>query len=54
VALQTIIAGEAELNIETAKLPVFSRETSKIGQFITAYRLYLRIRIRKAIVEEQI
>ena len=54
MALQTIIAGEAELNIEIAKLPVFSRETSKIEQFITACRLYLRIRIREATVEKQI
>jgi len=52
--LQTIIAGEAELKIEIAKLLVFSREASKIGQFITACRLYLRIRIREATVEEQI
>ena len=43
-----------ESNIEVAKPPVCNREVGKIGGFITACRLYLRIRIREAMVEEQI
>ena len=41
-------------NVEIAKLLVFNREIEKVGGFITAYRLYLRIKIRKTSVEEQI
>jgi len=39
-------------NIEMAKPPVFSREVEKIGGFITAYRLYLRIKMKGTAVEE--
>jgi len=39
-------------NIEVAKPPVFSEEVEKIGGFITAYRLYLRIKMRDTTVEE--
>ena len=42
-----------ESNIEVVKPPVFNRKVGKVGDF-TAYRLYLRIRIREAMVEEQI
>jgi len=50
----TIEGSNIESNIEVAKPPVFNREVGKIGGFITACRLYLRIRIREAMVEEQI
>ena len=43
-----------EFNINVAKLPMFNENTSKMGEFITAYRLYLRMKMRGAIVEEQI
>ena len=43
-----------EFNINVAKLPMFNENTSKMGEFITAYRLYLRMKMREAIVEEQI
>jgi len=33
---------------------MFNREASKVAGFITAYRLYLRMRMREALVEEQI
>jgi len=40
--------------IEVAKPSVFNREAGRVGEFIMAYRLYLRMRMREAIVKEQI
>jgi len=36
------------------KPPVFSREVEKVGGFITAYRLYFKMKIRSMTMEEQI
>lgn len=41
-------------NIKVAKPPVFNGETEKAGGFITACRLYLRIKIRGISVKEQV
>ena len=50
-----VIGGlNTESNIEVAKPPVFSEEAKKIGGFITTCKLYLRMKIRNAIVEKQI
>ena len=39
--------------MEVAKPPVFNGEAGRVGEFIIAYRLYLRMKIRKAMVEKQ-
>ena len=41
-------------HIEVAKLLVFNREAGKVGEFITECRLYLRMKMREATMEEQI
>jgi len=41
-------------NVEVAKPQTFNREMSKILCFSMAYRLYIRMRIRKIVVEKQI
>jgi len=41
-------------NIEVAKSPIFNRDASKVLEFIIAYRLYIRMRMKDISVEEQI
>jgi len=54
--------GEAEIvvsrlntrsNIEVAKLQMFSREIGKVLGFLTAYRLYIKMKMRDASIKEQ-
>ena len=40
--------------IEVAKPAIFSGEAGKVGGFVTACRLYLRMKMREATVEEQV
>ena len=43
-----------ESNIEVAKLLIFNKEVSRVMEFITVYRLYLRMRMKEVLIEEQI
>jgi len=65
VQIQALIAGEAEAErgamgsnmgpqMEVAKLPVSNGEAERVGGFITACRLYLRMKMREAMVEGQV
>ena len=49
-----VIGSNMGPQMEVAKPPVFNREAGKVGGFITACRLYLRMKMREAAVEEQI
>jgi len=58
--LQAIQVREAALrpntrsNIEVAKLLTFNRKVRQILGFLTAYMVYIRIRMRRATVEKQV
>jgi len=41
-------------HMKVAKLAIFNREAEKVGGFITVCRLFLRMKLRGAIVEEQV
>ncbi len=43
-----------ESHVEVAKPAIFNGETGKVGGFVTACRLYLRMKMREAMVEEQV
>ena len=41
-------------HMEVAKPAIFNGEAGKVEGFVTAYRLYLRMKMREAMVEEQV
>ena len=41
-------------SVDVAKPPTFNRDVSKISGFLTAYRLYIRIKMRNTSIKEQI
>jgi len=43
-----------EPHIEVAKPAIFNGEVGKVGRFIMACRLFLRMKLRGATVEEQV
>ena len=51
---RTTMGSNMGLHIEVAKLAIFNREAKKVGEFITVYRLFLRIKLREATVEKQV
>ena len=57
MALIIQVGGGAErvaANTEIARLQVFDGTPSKVLGFVTVCRLYIRMRMREAVVEEQI
>jgi len=40
--------------VEVAMLAIFNGEAGKVGGFVTAYRLYLKMKMREAMIEEQV
>ena len=45
---------EREEGAEVAKLQIFDGITARVAGFITAYKLYIRMRMREEMVERQI
>ena len=48
------VRGVAAISTEVAKLQVFDRTSLQISDFVMAYRLYIRMKMRGVVVEEQI
>ena len=44
--------GAQGVNIEVTKPQVFNGSSEKVSDFVTVYKLYLRIKIREVVVEE--
>ena len=42
------------LHMEVAKLAIFNGGAEKVGEFVTMCRLYLRMKMKEGIVEEQV
>ena len=50
----TGIGSNADPKVEVAMLAIFNGEAGKVGGFITACRLFLRMKLKGATVEEQV
>ena len=49
-----VVGSNIESHMEVAKPAIFNREVGKVGGFITACRLFLRMKLRRTSVEEQV
>ena len=49
-----VMGSNAGPHMEVAKPAIFNGEAGKVGSFITACRLYLRMKLRETTVEEQV
>ena len=49
----TIPRPNIRFNSKIAKLPTFDEDTNKVTGFVTVYKLYIRIRIKKILVKKQ-
>jgi len=52
--IEEAVAVAGEENIEVTRPQVFDRILSKVLGFVTACRLYIRMKMRGVVVEEQI
>jgi len=53
VQIQALLAREA-VSIEVARPQIFNETLSKVSEFVTACRLYIKIKMREMVVEKQI
>ncbi len=53
-AEREVMESNIGLHIEVAKPAIFNREVGKVGEFVIMCKLYLRMKMRKTIVEEQV
>ena len=48
------VGGDAAINTEVAKLQVFDEISLKVSGFVTAYKLYLKMKMNRIALEKQI
>ena len=49
-----VIGSNMGLHMEVAKSAIFNEGAEKVGEFVTMCRLYLRMKMKEGIVEEQV
>jgi len=51
---KAILRPRYRFQLEVAKLPLFDGDSGKVIGFVIAYKLYIRMRMREEMVEEQV